>query len=93
MLAARGRPKATTPASQGRNATSAEEYKAIASGLLAQFGTWSLNGTAVTYHVDGALFPNIEGTEFTLTVSLSGDELRTTGTGQSSPTVWRRVKQ
>jgi hypothetical protein len=97
MIAARGRPKVTVPgggpAGADRNAPTPEQYKAIASGLFAQFGTWSVNeaNKTVMYHPDGALFPNIEGTDWaTVAVSISGDELRI---GQASqPNVWRRVK-
>ena len=90
ILAARWRPKVTLGLGMGN--TSAQEYKATAEGLFAQFGTWSLDGVTITYHVDGALFPNIEGTDFAkLTVNISGDELKPFG--ECGPQgVWRRVK-
>jgi hypothetical protein len=39
-------------------------------GLAANFGTWSVNEAdkTVTRHVEGALFPNIEGTDAKITV-------------------------
>jgi hypothetical protein len=94
IIAARGRPKVTAPNAAGganRDAFTPEQYKSIAAGLFAQFGTWSVNeaNKTVTFHVDGALFPFIEGTEVTLPVSISGDELRL---GQPQPNVWRRIK-
>jgi hypothetical protein len=92
MVAGRGRPKVTNPG-QGRNAPSPEEYKAIASGLFAQFGTWSVNeaNKTITHHADGALFPNIEGIDGPpITISMSGDELRFTAPNGSS--VYRRVR-
>jgi len=92
--ALRGRPKFTaTNPGQPRDAYSAEEYKAAAMGLQAQFGTWLVNEVdkTITYHVDGALFPNVEGAEFNFTVNLSGDEM--TLVNASGPVVvWRRVK-
>jgi Lipocalin-like domain len=85
-----GRPKFTEP-SRPRDAYSAEEYKAAAVGLQANFGTWSVNEAdkTITYDVDGALFPNVEGMDFkTGTVGLSGDELKI-----GSTIVWRRIKK
>ena len=48
--------------------------------VAANFGRWSVNEAdkTLTRHVDGAITPNTEGTEFKQTVSLSGDELRLT---------------
>jgi hypothetical protein len=90
--AARGRPKFTEPG-RPRDAYSAEEYKAAAVGLQAQFGTWSVNEAdkTITYHVDGALFPNVEGADGKATVSLAGDELKLVG--GLGPSVWRRIKK
>lgn len=44
----------------------AEEIKAIDQGFAANFGRWSFNEVdkTITYHVEGAFFPNIEGMEF-----------------------------
>jgi Lipocalin-like domain len=101
MVAARGRPKVTPPneggaAGANRTGYTPEQYKSIAAGLFAQFGTWSVNETnkTITLHVDGALFPNIEGTdEITFTPIISGDELKGIGqNGQPVFFVWRRVK-
>ena len=73
VYAARGRPKT----SAGR-ASPAEELKAVVTGAAANFGTWSFNEAdkTITFHYDGALFPNPEGMDFKSTVSLSGDELK-----------------
>jgi hypothetical protein len=101
MIAARGRPKVTPPNEGGaagvnRTGYTPEQYKSIAAGLFAQFGTWSVNETnkTITLHVDGALFPNIEGTDWiTFTPIISGDELKGIGqNGQPGIFVWRRVK-
>jgi hypothetical protein len=73
VYAARGRSKT----SAGRNSP-AEELKAVVAGALANFGTWSVNEAdkTITFHYDGALFPNPEGEDFKSTIGLSGDELK-----------------
>jgi hypothetical protein len=85
IYAARGRPKAS-----GRPliSSSAEEIKALVSGFAANFGTWSINEAdkTITYHFDGAFFPNNEGVDFKSgTVSISEDELKI------GPDVFRRI--
>ena len=95
MIAARGRPKL---ASGNRSEVPAEQFKAAALGLVANFGTWSVNEAdkTLTTHYEGALFPNIEGTEVKNTVSLAGDELKLTQPvpvlGGRSETLYRRAK-
>jgi hypothetical protein len=74
-----------------------EEYKAtMAQGLLANFGTWSVNEAAktLTTHLEGALFPNVEGSDVNVSVSLIGDELKTVGADPAAAggIVWRRAK-
>jgi len=73
--AARGRPKFTLPYGPE---TKAEEFKAAAQGMLANFGTWSVNESekTITRHFDGAFAPNVEGTDTKASVSLAGDELK-----------------
>ncbi len=94
IAAPRGRPKFTvTKPNQPRDAYSAEDYKAAAVGLFANFGTWSVNEAdkTITYHYDGALFPNVEGADVKISVSVSGDELKfVTGLGSG---VYRRIKK
>src|SRR5215831_1145613 len=95
VIAARGRPKFSTP---NRSEAKAEEFKAAALGLVANFGTWSVNEADKTLaiHYEGALFPNIEGTDVKNTVSLSGDELKvlqpTPVLGGRGESVYRRAK-
>jgi hypothetical protein len=94
LIAARGRPKAASGAAN-RADVKPEEYKAVAQGLLANFGTWSVNESdkTVANHVEGALFPNVEGTDIKVSVSLVGDELRTVGANPADGGfVWRRAK-
>jgi hypothetical protein len=94
VIAARGRPKAATGATN-RADVKPEEYKAIAQGLLANFGTWSVNEADKTLasHLEGALFPNVEGTDINVSVSIIGDELKTVGANPAAGGfVWRRAK-
>ena len=95
VIAARGRPKFTTP---NRSEAKAEEFKAAAQGLVANFGTWSVNEAdkTLTQHYEGALFPNVEGTDVKSTVSVTGDELKllqpTPVLGGRGEGVYRRAK-
>ncbi len=84
---ARGRPN-NGSANRPRDTISAEEYKAIAMGVQANFGTWSIDEATktMTWHIEGSLFPNAEGADFKGTISLSGDELK------MGPMVWRRIR-
>ena len=84
--------------SGNRSEVPADQFKAAAMGLAANFGTWSVNEAdkTVTRHVEGALFPNIEGTDAKITVSLSGDELKLIEPspllGGRNDSVYRRAK-
>jgi len=95
VIAARGRPKL---ASGNRSEVPAEQFKAAALGLVANFGTWSVNEAdkTLTRHFEGALFPNVEGTEVKETVSFAGDELKVVQPapvlGGRGEIVYRRVK-
>jgi hypothetical protein len=97
MIVARGRPALPQGTGANRGAITPEQYKEMAAGLFAQFGTWSVNETnkTVTLHVDGALFPNIEGTDWlTFTPTISGDKLGSIEkNGQPGPIVWRRISK
>ena len=92
-----GRPKWK---SEVRTALSTEEYAAAAKGLVAQFGTWSVDegSKVLTRKVEGALSPNLGGNEVKVAVGLSGDELTVTAesgvsfTGSRTETIFRRAK-
>lgn len=92
VLAARGRPKVSDNAGD-RTKTSAEEYKGIAQGVVANFGTWSVNEAdkSITRHFEGALFPNAEGTDAKDSVNLAGDEVKFVSQ-QGFEAVYRRAK-
>ena len=77
----------------------AEEDKAVLAGLVASFGTYTVNETDKTLitRVEGNIFPNLVGTEQKrLIVSLTPDELKytnpSTSTGTTAEATWRRVK-
>ena len=74
---------------------------ANAPGVTANFGTWSVNeaNKTLTVHFVGALNPTIEGKDLKLSISLNGEELRTTGDlstvgiqGSKVDTTYRRFK-
>ena len=96
VIAARGRPKATTTGVVNRADVTPERYKALAQGVVANFGTWSVNDAdkTLTRKAEGALFPDAEGVEAKFSVSLTGDELKLVAANDPAAggSVWRRVK-
>jgi hypothetical protein len=90
VIAARGRPGGIRASSAAQ--APAEMVKEVARGLLANFGTWSVNDEAktITRHLEGALFPSVEGIDLTAAVSLDGDQVKFVG--QEGSRVYRRVK-
>jgi hypothetical protein len=87
-------------ASNNRLAATAEENKATVQGLIATFGTYTVNEAdrSYTVRVEGSSFPNWIGTDLKRTVaSVDADELRvnnpapSTG-GRPSQLVYRRTK-
>jgi len=96
MTAARGRPKVTV--APNRADQKPEEYKAIAQGVVANFGTWSVSEAdkTLTLRFEAALVPNNEGTDVKGSVSLAGDELKLTlvlpSAGVSQDFLYRRAK-
>jgi hypothetical protein len=95
VITGKGRTKTANniPGVAGRAATTPEEYRSIAQGVVANFGSWSLgeDNKTVTFKTDGALFPNAEGTERKATVSINGDEMKGQGPILGNST-WRRSK-
>jgi hypothetical protein len=92
VTAVGGRPKFTA----GRNSP-ADEFKAAAQGLVAQFGTWSANDAdkIITRHREGSLVPNEEGTDTKDMATLAGDELRLVDADPNpvpGVAIWRRAK-
>ena len=90
------RPKFKT-SGNARLDTPAAEFGEAARAFAANFGTWSIeeaNKTLIRRY-EAALVPNAEGTETKVSVSLTGDDLKLTGTdriGQRIEAVYRRTK-
>jgi hypothetical protein len=81
------------------NQGTAEEYKAVATGMIAWIGTWSVDETTktITTNIDAGSFPNFNGTSQTRIISsLTASELKytnaVTSTGTVVESVWRRAK-
>src|SRR5262249_348542 len=76
-----------------------EQNKAIVSGAIAMYGTYSVNETekTITVRFEGSTFSGFNGTEGKRTItSLSADEMKTanpaTSTGTKAESTWRRAK-
>jgi lipocalin-like protein len=86
-------------ASNNRATGTPDEYKAVAIGSVANFGTYTVNEANKTFTIryDGSTFPNRKGAEETRPVVIEGVELRITNPapstgGPSSQLVYRRAK-
>jgi hypothetical protein len=85
-------------ASNNRAQGTPAEYKATVDGSIAYFGTYSMSGTDVNFHIEGSTFPNWNGTDQKRTnVAITGDELKwiqptPSAGGPAVPVVWKRVK-
>ena len=74
-----------------------EEYKAIAEGSTAFYGTWEVDegSRTATSHVVGSTFPNWTGQVQKRDVKIEGDTLSVSTSSQIGGTVtaiWKRVK-
>jgi hypothetical protein len=81
------------------NQGTAEEYKAVVTGMIANVGTWSVDETTktITTNIEAGSFPNLNGNSQTRIISaLTADELRYTNgasaVGTVDEAVWRRAK-
>jgi hypothetical protein len=74
MIYGSGRPRF---ASNNRREGSPEENKAAVQGMIAFFGTYTVDEPTrtVTWHVEQCSFPNWEGSERKTNVTLNGDDL------------------
>jgi hypothetical protein len=86
-------------ASKNRMQGTPDENKAAVQGLVASFGTYSVNEANKTYTLqyEGSSYPNLEGTEQTRPFTISGDELNVTNPsptagGPPSQLVYKRAK-
>ena len=76
-----------------------EENRAILGGLVASFGTYTVNEAEkmVITHIEGGAFPNLIGVDQKRVIlSLTADELKytnpATSTGTTAESTWKRVK-
>jgi hypothetical protein len=96
VVAAKNRPNVAQQTGDfDRTKVTPEEYKAIAQGFAANFGTWSVNEAdkTLTLHAEQALFPTPAGgrdTKATI-VSVTADEMKTSGQAIGNAT-YRRFK-
>ena len=82
----RGRADRPKLKSANRSEVTPQEFGAAALDFVAYFGTWSVHDAdkTLTLRYEGALNPNYEGIEWKGTVSLTGDELKLTGTNAAN---------
>jgi hypothetical protein len=81
------------------NQGTAEENKAVIQGMIANYGTWSVDEPSKTLitTIEAGSYPNLNaGSQKRTITSLTADELKYTNpattTGTSSDVVWRRAK-
>jgi hypothetical protein len=86
---------AATSVNQG----TAAENKAVVQGMIAHFGTWSVDEASktLTTNIEAGSFPNLNGnSQKRIISSLTAAELRYTNpastTGSVSEVMWKRVK-
>ena len=85
-------------ASNNRLEGTADEFKAVAQGVLSYFGTYSLDdsGKTLTQHVKSSSFPNFSGGNRIWAIALTGDELtiasQAAAAGGTNELKWKRVK-
>jgi hypothetical protein len=90
VMMAGGRPRGDAD----RSKLTPEQYKGIAQGVVAQFGTYTVNEAdkTITRHTETSLMGGTQGVETKFNVSVTGDELKFTGTGQQGGiSTWRRA--
>ena len=90
IIGAGGRPKL---ADADRAKRSADDYKSVAMGLAANFGTWTFNEAdqSMTTRFETGLFPQNEGTENKSSLTLDGDTLKQVLDGGGT-NIWRRAR-
>jgi hypothetical protein len=77
----------------------AEENKAVVTGMIANVGTWSVDETTktITTNIEAGSFPNLNGnSQKRIISSLTADELKyvnaASATGTVDEATWRRAK-
>jgi len=87
-------------ASNNRMIGTLQEYEAISQGVVAYFGTYSVNEAdrIFTLHIERSLFPNWEATDQHRKFEFVGDELRytaansTANPAEAAQLVWKKTR-
>lgn len=87
-------------ASNNRMIGTPQEYEAISHGVVAYFGTYTVNQAdgIVILHIERSSFPNWEGTDQQRKFEFVGDELRytaahsTANPAEAAQLVWKRAR-
>jgi hypothetical protein len=76
-----------------------DDNKVTAQGTISTYGVYTVDDAKRTYtlRIEGSTYPNLEGTEITRPVTITGDEMTATNPsptvgGPPSQLVWRRAK-
>jgi hypothetical protein len=92
------RPDMPKYASNNRLQGTPEENKATVQGVIASYGTYTVNEADKSYtmHMVGSSWPNYDGTDQKRTVTFNGDEMNLSFSGGSlggnGNQVWKRMK-
>lgn len=82
-------------ASTNKAAGTADEFRAAVLGSSTHFGTITMEGGQLVFHIEGSSFPNWEGTVQRRSFELNGGELRyrvpARADGGIPISVWRRM--
>jgi Lipocalin-like domain len=84
-------------ASNNRQQGTPEDFKRVAQGSIATFGTFTVNADeTISQHFEYSSFPNVNGTDGTREVKIAGDEMQFINRGAPSGGVaysaWSRAK-
>src|ERR1700704_1619787 len=84
-------------ASNNRQQASPEEFKRVAQGVIAYFGSYTVNADqTITVRIEYSSYPNMNGTDSKREVKLTGDELqiinRGAPSGGAAYNAWKRAK-
>ena len=69
------------------------ELGAVARGYIGYYGTWSIAGSSVIHHIDGAMSPNRVGQDAERPFALCGSTLELSIEGSDGRTFFRRLER
>jgi hypothetical protein len=84
-------------ASNNRQQGSPEDFKRVAQGVIAYFGSYTVNtDQTINVRIEYSSYPNMNGTDSKREVKLTGDELQTINrsapSGGAAYNIWQRAK-